>query len=121
MSTIRKALVVGGGIGGLATAIGLAQRGIEVELVEINKTWVVYHVGIIVQANFVRALGALGLADAAIAAGCEGIVSKRGDSRYRSGDTRSWVKIKPPEVRERQAEAIRKGFERAARRRGVKA
>jgi hypothetical protein len=31
------------------------------------------------------------------------------------------VKIKPAEVRQRQAEAIRKGFERAARRRGIKA
>jgi ATP-dependent DNA ligase len=48
-----------------------------------------------------------------------GIVSKQALSRYRSGDTRAWLKIKPAEVRKRQAEAIRKGFERAARRRGV--
>jgi bifunctional non-homologous end joining protein LigD len=63
----------------------------------------------------------LGLYQAAVAAGCEGIVSKRADSRYRSGDTREWVKIKSPEVRQRQAEAIRASFERAARRRGIKA
>jgi hypothetical protein len=31
------------------------------------------------------------------------------------------VKIKPPEVRQRQAEAIRAGCERAARQRGIKA
>ena len=28
--------------------------------------------------------------------GCEGIVSKRKDSRYRSGRSRHWVKIKNP-------------------------
>src|SRR5262249_27051504 len=28
--------------------------------------------------------------------GCEGIVSKRKDSRYRSGRSRDWVKIKNP-------------------------
>jgi ATP-dependent DNA ligase len=62
-----------------------------------------------------------GLYDAAVAAGCEGIVSKLAGSRYRGGNTRDWLKIKPPEVRASQAEVIRKGFERAARRRGVKA
>jgi bifunctional non-homologous end joining protein LigD len=61
-----------------------------------------------------------GLYRAAVAAGCEGIVSKRAASRYRNGETREWLKIKPAEVRARQAEAIRAGFERAARRRGVK-
>jgi ATP-dependent DNA ligase len=56
---------------------------------------------------------ALGIYQAAIAAACEGVVSKRADSRYWSGDTRDWLKIKPAEVRERQAEAIRNGFERS--------
>jgi ATP-dependent DNA ligase len=42
---------------------------------------------------------------AAVAAGCEGIVSKRADSRYRA--TRAWLKIKPAEVRARQAEQVR--------------
>jgi bifunctional non-homologous end joining protein LigD len=49
----------------------------------------------------------LGLYQAAVAAGCEGIVSRRADSRYWSGDTRDWLKIKPAEVRARQAEAVR--------------
>jgi bifunctional non-homologous end joining protein LigD len=48
-----------------------------------------------------------GLYAAAIAARCEGIVSKRAESRYWSGDTREWLKIKPAEVRARQAEAVR--------------
>jgi ATP-dependent DNA ligase len=44
---------------------------------------------------------------AAVAAGCGGIISKRAESRYWSGDTREWLKIKLAEVRERQAEAVR--------------
>jgi 2-polyprenyl-6-methoxyphenol hydroxylase-like FAD-dependent oxidoreductase len=64
-----KVLVVGGGIGGLSAAIGLTQRGVDVEVAELNKEWTVYHVGIIVQANFVRALAMLGLGDAAVQAG----------------------------------------------------
>jgi hypothetical protein len=39
---------------------------------------------------------------------------------YWSGETRDWLKIKPAEVRERQVDAVRKGFERAASWRGVK-
>jgi bifunctional non-homologous end joining protein LigD len=48
-----------------------------------------------------------GLYQAAVAAGCEGVVSKRADSRYRSGETRDWLKIKPAEVRRARAEAVR--------------
>jgi 2-polyprenyl-6-methoxyphenol hydroxylase-like FAD-dependent oxidoreductase len=69
MAKAQKVLVVGGGVGGLAVAIGLHQQGVAVEVVERDKDWKVYHVGIIVQANFVRALGVLGLGDAAVAAG----------------------------------------------------
>lgn len=69
VKTDKKILVIGGGIGGLAVAIGLKQRGIEVEVVERDKDWKVYHVGIIVQANFIRALNELGLGQAAVDAG----------------------------------------------------
>jgi len=69
MAKAGKVLVIGGGVGGLAVAIGLHQKGIPVEVVERDRDWRVYHVGIIVQANFVRALGALGLGDAAVEAG----------------------------------------------------
>ncbi|MFC7047564.1 FAD-dependent oxidoreductase [Emcibacter nanhaiensis] len=66
---IRKVLIIGGGIGGLCAAIGFRRKGIEVDLVEISETSKVYHVGIIVQANVVRALKELGVADEAVAVG----------------------------------------------------
>lgn len=69
MSKPEKILVVGGGVAGLAAAIGLHNKGVAVEIVERNADWSVYHVGIIVQANFVRALAQLGLAEAAVKAG----------------------------------------------------
>ncbi|AYN97016.1 2-polyprenyl-6-methoxyphenol hydroxylase [Pseudomonas sp. LTJR-52] len=69
MSAVRKVLIVGGGIGGLSAAIALRQSDVEVDVVEICKEWKIYHVGIVVQANFIRAMAALGIADAAVAAG----------------------------------------------------
>lgn len=69
MAGVKKALIVGGGIGGLSAALALRKAGIEVELVEINHAWTVYHVGIVVQGNAIRAMVALGIADRCIAAG----------------------------------------------------
>lgn len=69
MGRVRKALVVGGGIGGLSAAIALRRAGIDVDLVEIHTKWTVYHVGIVVQGNFIRAMVALGIADECVAAG----------------------------------------------------
>lgn len=69
MTKAQKVLVIGGGVGGLAVAIGLHQQGIDVEVVERDSDWKVYHVGIIVQANFVRALNVLGIGDQAVKAG----------------------------------------------------
>jgi 2-polyprenyl-6-methoxyphenol hydroxylase-like FAD-dependent oxidoreductase len=68
-SASRRVLIVGGGIGGLCAAIAMRRAGLDVDLVEINKTFKVYHVGIIVQGNFIRALAALGVADEAVAVG----------------------------------------------------
>ena len=69
MTKLRKVLVVGGGIGGLSAAIALRRQGVEVDVLEISESWTVYHVGIIVQGNFIRALCRLGMGDAAVAAG----------------------------------------------------
>lgn len=65
----EKVLIVGGGIGGFSSAIGLTQRGFDVEIVELHKEWKIYHVGIIVQSNFVRALATLGVGKEAVDAG----------------------------------------------------
>jgi 2-polyprenyl-6-methoxyphenol hydroxylase-like FAD-dependent oxidoreductase len=64
-----RVLVVGGGIGGLSTAIALRQRDVDVDVVEINPKWDVYGVGIIQPGNAIRALDALGLAEQAVAQG----------------------------------------------------
>jgi len=69
MAAVRKVLIIGGGIGGLSAAISLAKAGIEVEVAEIEREWKPYHIGIVVQANFIRAMAALGIADQAVAAG----------------------------------------------------
>ncbi|NOT63818.1 MAG: FAD-dependent oxidoreductase [Acidobacteria bacterium] len=66
---VKKVLIIGGGIGGLSTAIALRRAGIATDLIEIKSEWKVYHVGIIVQGNFIRAMAALGIADKAVAKG----------------------------------------------------
>ena len=63
MSSIKKALVVGGGIGGLSASIALRKAGIEVDLAELQPKFDVYGVGIIQPSNALRALDSLGLAD----------------------------------------------------------
>lgn len=61
MSAIQRVLIVGGGIGGLCSAIALRQIGINVDLVELQSSWQVYGVGIIQQNNVVREMHRLGV------------------------------------------------------------
>lgn len=63
-------LIIGGGIGGLTSAIALGNRGFAVDVIEKDPDWAVYGVGIIQQANVVRAVAALGILDDYIDAGC---------------------------------------------------
>jgi 2-polyprenyl-6-methoxyphenol hydroxylase-like FAD-dependent oxidoreductase len=56
-------LVVGGGITGSVLALALAQRGAEVELVEITPQWRGVGHGITVQGNLIAALDKVGVAD----------------------------------------------------------
>ena len=62
MPRVGQVLIVGGGIGGLSTAIGLGQVGIDAEVVEIKREWAIYGVGIIQPGNAIRAYEALGVA-----------------------------------------------------------
>src|SRR6266516_7731241 len=58
-----KAVVVGGGIGGLATAIALRQAGLELVVVERAAALREHGYGLVVAANAVAALGTLGVLD----------------------------------------------------------
>ena len=69
MTTVRNALVVGGGIGGLTAAVALRRQGINVDLIEIKPSMSVYGVGIIQPNNTLRALDQIGLARACVRAG----------------------------------------------------
>ncbi|WP_066805377.1 FAD-dependent oxidoreductase [Sphingomonas asaccharolytica] len=62
-------LVVGGGIGGLTSAIALRRAGFDVTIVEKDPDWSVYGVGIIQQANVIRAMADLGIIDDYLGAG----------------------------------------------------
>jgi len=64
-----KILIIGGGIGGLTSAIALCQRGFDVDVIERDPDWSVYGVGIIQQSNVVRAVAALGILDDYVDAG----------------------------------------------------
>lgn len=67
----QKVLIIGGGIGGLATAIALAQNGDTVTVIEryedVHSS--VYGVGIIQPINALRALDMIGCAEACMAVG----------------------------------------------------
>lgn len=69
MTAVSRVLIVGGGIGGLTLGVALRRQGIEADLVEIKKDWVVYGVGIIQPNNVMRALDKVGLAQPCVEAG----------------------------------------------------
>ncbi len=64
-----QVLVIGGGIGGLTAATALGQKGFGVTVIERSDGSGVEGVGISQQANVVRALAGLGLAEDYLAAG----------------------------------------------------
>lgn len=64
-----RILVIGGGIGGLTSAIALRRDGHAVTVIERDPTWSVYGVGIIQQSNVLRAAQALGILEGYLAAG----------------------------------------------------
>jgi 2-polyprenyl-6-methoxyphenol hydroxylase-like FAD-dependent oxidoreductase len=57
----RKALVVGGNVGGMACAISLRRAGIHVDLAEIDPAWKIYGAGITITGPTLRALQSLGV------------------------------------------------------------
>src|SRR6516162_2535288 len=66
---IRRALVVGGGVGGLTAAAILAWRGVEVVLVERRPAFDIPGVGLGQPANALRVYDTLGVLDEILATG----------------------------------------------------
>ena len=60
---VEKILVVGGGIGGMATAIRMREAGADVTLIDIDPEWRVYGAGITITGPTLRAYKRLGLID----------------------------------------------------------
>ena len=58
-----KAVIIGGGIGGLASAVALARRGWQVEVLERAPEFTEVGAGISTWANGLRALDALGVGE----------------------------------------------------------
>lgn len=69
MAHIERILIVGGGIAGLTLAAALHRQGFRAELVERSTTWHAPGAGILLHANGVRMLRALGLGEAVEQAG----------------------------------------------------
>ena len=66
---VKSVIIVGGGIGGLCTAIGLRQAGVEAIVYEQAEVLSQVGAGLTIWANAIKALRKLGLADAVIGAG----------------------------------------------------
>ena len=71
MSAVRRVLVVGGGIAGLATARALRLHGIECDVIERAQGRSHPGAGMYLPANAVQALSALGLHDALLDRSCK--------------------------------------------------
>lgn len=69
VNTRKRALVVGGGIGGLSAALALRQAGMDVQVFEAAREMRALGAGITLWSNAVSALEQLGLADALQAIG----------------------------------------------------
>ena len=69
---VRHVLIQGGGIGGLIAATALAQRGVDVDVVEHRPAAAVLGVGLIQPPNALRVMAEIGVLDDCLAAGYQG-------------------------------------------------
>ena len=83
--------VVGGGIGGLATALALLRRGIDVDVYEQSEELKEVGAGIHISANGTRVLDALGL-EAALR-DVQVIPSRRELRHWKTGETWHWFEL----------------------------
>ena len=61
---LGRVLIIGGGIGGMATAIALRKHDVPVDMIEIGPEWKAYGAGITITSPTLRAFRDLGLFDA---------------------------------------------------------
>jgi len=75
MRLVKTALVVGGGIAGMCTAIELRKRGVAVDLLELDKEWKVTGAGISINGAALRALKSIGVVEEVLelGAGSDGV------------------------------------------------
>jgi 2-polyprenyl-6-methoxyphenol hydroxylase-like FAD-dependent oxidoreductase len=75
MRLVKAALVVGGGIAGMCTAIELRKRGVAVDLLELDKEWKVTGAGISINGAALRALKTIGVVEEVLelGAGSDGV------------------------------------------------
>lgn len=99
MSDNRKVIVIGGGIGGLAAAIGLQQIGIDVEVYERADELREVGAGISLWANAIKALDKLG-----VGAAIRAISSPEVQGGIRSADGNLLMSASSAELRERFGE-----------------
>jgi FAD-dependent urate hydroxylase len=83
-----KALVVGGGIGGLTAGIALRRAGVEVELYERAPAIGEVGAGISMWPNAIRVLDELGVGERVRALGCS-----QGDGAIRTADGRTMLAV----------------------------
>ena len=86
-----KVVIVGGGIGGLSTALALLQRGIDVEVYEQSTVLKEVGAGVQLGSNGTRVLYALGLKDALFRV--QIVPSAREIRHWRTGETWNWFDL----------------------------
>src|SRR5580658_11140716 len=93
MGKQSKVVVVGGGIGGLAAALALLKRGLDVEVYEQSAMLKEVGAGVQLGSNGTRVLYALGLEDAL--ARVQVAPAAREIRHWRTGETWNWFDLGP--------------------------
>ncbi|WDS35023.1 FAD-dependent oxidoreductase [Pseudoxanthomonas sp.] len=66
---VRKVLVIGGGVAGIACALQLRKQGLHVHLIDIDLNWRAYGAGLTITGPTLRALRTVGVLDEVVAQG----------------------------------------------------
>ena len=91
MATRNTIAVIGGGIGGLAAALALLQRGVDVDVYEQSAQLKEVGAGIAISSNGTRVLDALGLKEAL--ARVQVVSSRREIRHWKTGETWNWFEL----------------------------